>query len=627
MTTYEENLKTLSSYYPEMDSLIEKARQNLSSDVELWEELNYEGEEILKLARNGRTCYLGGKRNNTEPARVWVETLGDLPENSPVFMMGVGNPSYLKELAEQTKRRQTIIIYEPCLPVFLHFLKKVPLKKWMEKHLLVFWVEGIEGMDKEAARDILFGILKYEMLSYTKTFVTPNYDVLFPQELVAFLQIARDLAREEILKYNTQMLFSNVMVKNLLSNARYLCDGYKITQLVEVLPNDIPAVLVAAGPSLNKNIKELKRAKGKAFLIAVDTAIKPLLREGIVPDMFLIIDALKPLDLVKIEGTRDIPLVTTLNAASEVLEYHTGRKFFYNEGYMFAEKIFYKSPAKFGTLDSGGSVATHGFSLLYKLGFQRIILVGQDLAYTNNRSHADGTFHEAMPEQDTRGCVMVEGNYEDEVPTASDMKAFLDWYDLYIEGCMKHRPGFHVINATEGGAKIKNTELMTLAEAVDRECGKEADIPGCIEKLTPMLDAEGQRWAREYLTGLPGEFLALARDASRARKLYQALDKICKKKNLDKAEYASILKKIEKQNKKISGQSAYQLVEMSLVQAQYIIRNEQFRQEDSVQEEGREIARKGILYMDNVEKCGKLFAEYAKEIYQDLTQGGEDEVL
>ena len=94
------------------------------------------------------------------------------------------------------------------------------------------------------------------------------------------------------------------------------------------LPRDCPGILVAAGPSLNKNIQELKKAKGKAFIVAVDTAIKPLLQEGILPDMFAIVDAEKPLDLVKIEGIRDVPLMTTLNAAPEVLAYHRGMKFF-----------------------------------------------------------------------------------------------------------------------------------------------------------------------------------------------------------------------------------------------------------------------------------------------------------
>lgn len=49
---------------------------------------------------------------------------------------------------------------------------------------------------------------------------------------------------------------------------------------------------------------------------------------------------------------------------------------------------------RWGDVATGGSVATNAFSLLYKIGLKTIILVGQDLALTGNKSHADGTFQE-----------------------------------------------------------------------------------------------------------------------------------------------------------------------------------------------------------------------------------------
>lgn len=113
-----------------------------------------------------------------------------------------------------------------------------------------------------------------------------------------------------------------------MKNAKYLCTAYKTIQLYKTIPFDTTGIVVAAGPSLNKNIKELKNAKGKSFIIAVDTAIKPLLRAGIIPDMYFIVDALKPIGLVQIEGAEKIPIVTTLNAAPEILKFHIGKKFF-----------------------------------------------------------------------------------------------------------------------------------------------------------------------------------------------------------------------------------------------------------------------------------------------------------
>ena len=91
------------------------------------------------------------------------------------------------------------------------------------------------------------------------------------------------------------------------------------------------------------------------------------------------------------------------------------------------------------------------------------------------------------------------------------------------------------------------------------------------------------------------------------------MDRICNKKNLDSKEYISILKKIKKAINKIEGNDMYELINESLVNAHYIILAEQFLHEDSVQEEGKEMARKGMLYTDDVAKLAKLFGEYMRE--------------
>lgn len=624
MTVYEENLKTLAAAYSRMDELIEEAREKLEPELELMEETSYDGERILKIKKDERICYLNGKRNTKDPAEKWVESLGTLQTNAPVFLMGVGNPLYLKELVEKTENRIAIIIYEPSIQIFLKFIETVPLQRWMEKHLIVFWVKGLKGMDEKKMRGLVQRILKFEMIPYSHKLILPNYDVLFPDEAVAFMQIIRDIIHAETVQYRTQLLFSTVTVKNLLANMRYLYDGYKTTQLIQVIPRDIPGIVVAAGPSLNKNIKELKKAKGKAFIIAVDTAIKPLLAAGIIPDMYAIVDGLKPVELVQAEEARDIPLLTTINANSQVLKYHRGMKFFYNEGYGIVENILRKADMRFGGVDSGGSVATNAFSLLFKIGLTRIILVGQDLAYTGNKSHADGTFADVMKEENTKGYIMVEGNLEEKVPTTATLKTYLDWYDKYIKGIQEINKDFRVINATEGGAKIKNTEIMTLHDAIEAECTKEVDIQERLGQLPPMLNEESKEWAREYLDNIPNEFFKLSQDAKKAKRFYKKLEKVCDKKNIDLKEYKSVLKKIEKAVKQIEGNEVYQLISITMVNARYILLNEQFLHEDSVQEEGKELARKGILYTENVAKLAGLFGEYMQELEEQESQVKED---
>lgn len=615
MTVYEKNMKTLAHYYSRMDELIEQAKKDCQEELEIFEETAYDNTTILKVKKDQKTRYLSGKRGTAEPAGVWIQTLGKLETNAPILMFGSGNPAYLKELVETTDTRITIFIYEPSLQIFLKFLELADLEKWMEKHSIIFWIPALQKMDEAFLKYSLEKLLTYEMLNYSKRIILPNYEVLFPEEAVQFVKICRDIVARETVQYNTRNAFSGVTAENLLRNARYLCDGYKTTQLTDVIPRDIPGIVVAAGPSLNKNIMELKNAKGKAFIIAVDTAIRPLLNAGIIPDMFATIDGLKPPELVKTEEAKKIPLMATLNASTEIMDYHTGMKFFWNEGYQFADQIFAKSGQPAGGVSCGGSVATNAFSLLYMIGIKTVILVGQDLAYTGNRSHADGTFHDVMEEQDTSKFPLIEGNYEEWLPTESNLKMYRDWYNNYIEGCIGQHEDFRVINATEGGAKINHTEIMTLKEAVAQECTKEVDIQACLQRLHPMLNEENRKWAVEYLYHLIEEFQELQNSARQIQKLYHRLDQICNRKNIDAKEYLKILEKLKKKTGAIEKLDVYQLVRITMNRAQYILWNEQFRQEDSWQEEGKEIARKGILYMENVEEAAGLFKEVAQETY------------
>lgn len=614
---YEKNLKTLAKYFPDMDKLIEDARKNLKEELEILEETAYDGQTILKIVKDKKTYYLNGKRNTTEPAEMWRKGMGELVQNAPVFMAGIGNDTYLKDLADNTKNHITIVIYEPSLQIFLRFLEHTDIERWMEKHLIIFWVEGIQGMDLDKLGEVLGPILKYELMPFSRNLILPNYEALFPEKTVEFIRKIYDIAKSNRIGFNTRNVFSGVSVKNYLNNLMYTVHGYRTTQLVDVIPEDIPGIVVAAGPSLNKNIRELKKAKGKAFIIAVDTAVKPLLKEGIIPDMFAIVDGEKPLSLVEQEEAKKIPLFCTLVSASEILNYHTGMKIFFNEGFSYAERIYARADVPFGMIPTGGSVATNAFSLLYKIGIKRIILVGQDLALTGNKTHADGTFQEKMDQVDTTGYKMVEGNYEKEVPTRGDFLNYLEWYHDRVKGCKERIEGFHVINATEGGAKIKETEIMTLKDAIERECKKEVNIQECLQKMKPMLDEEKQKWAKEMIENIPEDLKGLGGKAVKARKLYGKLDKVCKKRNIDAKEYLNVLKKIEKTVTDIEQSPAYELVEMTLLNAQFILKNEQFLVEDSLQAEGREIARKGILYTESIKKCADLFENMMKDILEE----------
>lgn len=597
----------------EIENEYKKWKNTKNKTIEVRTEMSQDEKVVLIVKKNGKERYLAGKRNCEEPTTIWMQTQGRVHEGAIFFIAGIGNPVYAKILLEEHRQTKlNIVIYEPSKEIFFKVLESIDITDLLQKDAkCIFVIDGLTGVKVE---NVIQKMISVEVMDHIKTFILPNYEMIFAKEMLLFAKTIREKCESCATYINTRTNFSNVFAQNLFANAPYILDGYKTKQLIEVIPRDIPAIIVAAGPSLNKNIKELKRAKGKAFIIAVDTAIKPLASEKIIPDMFAIVDGRKPLELINTEDAKQIPLLTSISAANSVLSFHTGKKFFFNEGYVYINSMFYRNGESFETVACGGSVATSAFALAFMIGIDTIILVGQDLALTGNKTHADGTFQEKMETIDTSHSIMVPGNIEKEVPTRGDFKMYLEWYNQYIKDCKEYRKQFKVINATEGGAKIDGTEVMTLKDAIDRECKKEIDIQECFEKLHPVFDENERKKNLEFLQHTPEHYTEIRKAAIETNKLYKNLDKLCQHGNLDIRAYEKILKKIKKMTKKIEGDSIYyEPIQETLVLANYIVQSEQFDTMKTMQEEGKEIARQGVIYTDMVKQCAELFEEYTKE--------------
>lgn len=612
----DKNLGILDERFPGIKKEIEDNCERLLQEeqLEVSLELNFEGKEILKVFTGEKTFYLGGKRNAVMPAANQLSVLGKIENSAPIFMVGMGNRYYLEELMKATSQNNVVMIYEPSFSIFYKQLMHLDLKELFGKRIIVLLIGGLNDSE---VKPLMQNMLQGDRVPIMKNFVLPNYEKICLEKVLYFQKELSELARDYRGNLGTHRQFSGVFAENVFHNANYVRTGYKASQLISVLPRDIPAIIVSAGPSLNKNIKFLKKAKNKAFIVAVDTALKPLVKEGIIPDLFAIIDGLKPLELVRVEECRNVPMASTVNAASAVLDYHQGKKFFFSQGYSFIDKMYQLNKKPFELLPMGGSVATMTMSLVSHIGFSRVILVGQDLAFTGNKTHADGTFKEKMEKRDTSKCIMVPGNCEDMVPTAPNFDRFRRWFEGYIKE-WKEKHDFLVINATEGGARIEGTEVMTLEEALEQECKKEVDIASCFDRLEPVFDEEEQKIILEYFLDTPKEFHKIAELAQYGENIYKKLGRLCANHNSDQKAYRKLLKQIKKNVKRIESIPEYQFVIESLVVADQILKAGQHLGYQSFEEECKGIAERGIKFMGLVRECAELLENYSRETFDKL---------
>lgn len=605
----DKNLAAMEKWYPSFVELIREEKYT-KDKLEVMTETSWDGEKIFRIRKDERKLYLGGKRNAKEPVQIWLERLGTLHKYAPVFLFGVGSGAYLKALVQNTEKEVNIVVYEPSVTIFLTMLEEIDLSKEIADRPIAFVIEGLNG---EEFKPIMNKVLVIENMNYMVEEVHPNYREFYADKLVEKIRLLHRKVEGIQVNYNTGMLFSKDLAQNVFGNMKYVIDGYNTKKLSDVIPHSGAAILVAAGPSLNKNIQELKKAKNKAFILAVDTAIRPLINAGIKPDAFLTLDPHKLLKLIEIEGSETIPVIAPTCARTAMLDRQTGKKIFYNDGYLLPSHLYRMHKKEFLDVSSGGSVACSAFSLLYKMNFDTIILVGQDLAYTGNKSHADGTFADKMKEEDTRNMIMVKGNYEDKVPTLRNLRIYLDWFSNYITGAKKYYD-FRVINATEGGAYIEGTELMTLKEAIEENCTQETDFEACIEKMESVFSEEERKKAVEYIHSVPEEYEELAKLAQSLKKAYQKLDKMSRNGNMAQDGCVKQLNKIKKLTNRCNKMEAYQLVDATIPAAEFIIRSEYFNEKGSVEDETLEIARQGIKYSDLLERCAWLLKEMAEEL-------------
>lgn len=595
---YDRNMEALKKRYEGLAYIIEN-KQYEENEIKINFEDAKDGTKIISIEKDNRKLYLNGKYEPKKFIQQEIEKLGDINYMAPIFIVGLGNTIFIKEILKRTEKTVNIAIYEPSLSLFLKLLQEIDIVELFENRPIGFI---IDGLNEEETTTIIEKYLVFNNLPFLKKYIQPNYEELYPDKVVDFLKEIEAKVRKSIIRENTIIYFSNIAVKNILNNVSYLCDNYQVQQLAGVLPRDIPGILVSAGPSLNKNIMELKKAKNRAFIIAVDTAIKPLLKAGIEPDITIMVDGVKPKELFEIEGGEYIPLIMSITSSSKVADYHKGKKFFFAEGERYINQMFRYVGQNFYGLETGGSVATNAMSLLVNLGYSTIILVGQDLALTGNKTHADGTFKDKMDIIDTSKAFMVDGYYGEKVPTRQDFRLYLEWFNSYIKS-VKSMKDITIIDATEGGARIEGTDLLPLKECIEKYCTKEVNIKEQIEKLEPMFQGEGRVKVIEYLHNTSSELKEIKKDADKEKKLYYALKKLGEQGCTNKQNYNKILKKITKLTEKIEANVTWALIDTSIAPINSVIRREVFCEEETVKQEIERISRNGIAIINNIKKC------------------------
>ena len=228
----------------------------------------------------------------------------------------------------------------------------------------------------------------------------------------------------------------------------------------------IPAIVVAAGPSLTHSLDFIRNNIDKAVIIAVDTSYKLLIDNGITPHFCLSVDP----QLINARyyegiGETDTILVSDPTVHPSIFRFFKGRVSVTGIAFDMMKWIDDICGEK-GELTHGGSVSTNAYDFARRLGASPVLMVGQDLSFTSGLAHAKGSYLDEQIHNRTYKFnnaqmynrrqlaslppVYLKGVRGERVRTNQKMMIFQSWFEK--------RNDSDLINATYNGVFINGVK-------------------------------------------------------------------------------------------------------------------------------------------------------------------------
>lgn len=456
MNCFDTNLESIKKYrqelYYKLDKFIKSYKINDSLTIQ--SEMALDRDYYLQVKKDNILHRLNSSYSPKNEAEKWVEQYTFTNMNVVISLFGLGSGFFARELMKHKGENDLVIIYEPSIDIFIHTLYYYDITDIISDSTMVITIEGINEFE---FRKMLRAAISITNIFSQIKCTHPGYEELFIEGALYFFKEIKDALIHVRTNINTVKKYGKRFIDNSLINAKYIKSSICLDDIKEVINTNIPAIIVAAGPSVEESIKDLINVKENSYIFAVDRILDYLLDSGIEPDFVGTVDPIKDVKYFSRRSDVKIPLLCSFDSNWEILEHHIGKKIIYRAGSFF-QKLFLSQKKVPPFIDTGASVATVLFSICIKLGFKKIILVGQDLAYYGDLTHAGGLNDNASTGYET----YVEGVGGEKVLTRNDWYEFLGWFNdaIFLN------PDIEFIDTKTRGAKIRGAIQKPLNDAI-----------------------------------------------------------------------------------------------------------------------------------------------------------------
>lgn len=346
---------------------------------------------------------------------------------------------------------------------------------------------------------------------------------------------------------NTVGVFAEMWVAQGLANLPHIASLPSVAAVGDSLRGR-PMLIIAPGPSLDRNIQLAHQWKGKAVIATFSHTLTALLAANLVPDLVITVDAnalqyhFKGYPLERVAA-----MVSGATVNPDLFEMPAPRHLILgsNAG---VDDWLARLLGEQMVVPGGGSVATTAASLAVRWGCDPIVFIGLDLSFSDGRYYAasscdsqlrvrplgdggayvlegwsDGVLamraKNGQFNSDVEESFDLPGYHGGRVPTSRMFALFHDWF----VSMARHVQGqASVINATEGGAYIEGMEHISLADAHARFIADapDLDVAGLLDRAIAGIDlAARRRDVAAGCTAMLGELRKARRNARRCDQL------------------------------------------------------------------------------------------------------------
>ena len=304
------------------------------------------------------------------------------------------------------------------------------------------------------------------------------------------------------LKY-TQEKFYDLILKT-FKNIPKLVNEVPVSEFKDFFKGKT-AVVVSAGPTLDRNIETLKKYRDNYVLITVGTAMKAWSANGITPDFLCIIEANDCSKQIAGLDLSEVNFITEPYAHPNLREFKYKNVYTHTSQNLPVNELWRDlSDTDISEYYSKGTVSYTALNVARILGCSKIVLVGQDLAYIEGQCYSKDSAYKDLvckyneeskkweiTAKDFESFCLSLGNYDDPeirkqkaidrihalnsalyhvkgingdmIPTESVYAAFIQPLSEYTQGY----PDREYINTSLVGAQIDGFKNMPLDEALE----------------------------------------------------------------------------------------------------------------------------------------------------------------